>query len=49
MNIPVKTIASKVVSAAKEVVKSVKYLAGDNSQMPEGVKKYREARGFRKY
>lgn len=49
MNNPIKTIASKVVDATKEAIKSVKYLAGDNSQMPEKVKKYRESRGFRKY
>ena len=41
MNNPIKTFASKV-------VQSVKYLAGDNSSMPEGVKKFRKARGFGK-
>ena len=42
-------VKSMVSNVVKDVVKSAKYLAGDNDSMPEGVKKYREARGFRKY
>lgn len=45
----VKAVVTKASNIVKDVVKSAKYLAGDNNAMPEGVKKYREARGFRKY